>query len=360
MNKMNNDHLLDISWGTILKVAIAFFCFYLVYLVRDILIWFIFALIIAILFSPAIDFLQRKKIPRVLAAGLIYILFLGVLGLSIYLIAPAFISEIQQFTQLFSQYFEKLTPPLKQLGIEAFESTESFTLAFQEWLTRASANILSAIAAIFGGIFATLTIFAISLFISLEEKGTERAILLFIPKRYEALVLTLLEKSQQKVAGWFGARILCCLFVGLMTFLALKLFNINYASSLGFFAGVTNMIPILGPIFAGGIITILATLDSWLKATFILIAFILIQQIEGNLLSSILTKKFIGLPPVLVLIAVLMGGKLWGILGAILAIPLAGVIYEFLRDFLKKRKDDNPPTTLPPSAGPSRGRPMIF
>jgi predicted PurR-regulated permease PerM len=132
-----------------------------------------------------------------------------------------------------------------------------------------------------------------------------------------------------------------------MTFLALKLFNINYASSLSLFAGVTNIIPILGPILAGAIITILAFLDYWPKALFILIAFILIQQIEGNLLSPILTKKFIGLPPVLVLLAVLMGGKLWGILGAILAIPLAGIIYEFLRDFLKKRKE-------------SEGKPMIF
>jgi predicted PurR-regulated permease PerM len=337
---MSNEKLLDISWGTILKVAISFFCFYLVYLVRDILIWFIFALIIAILFNPAIDFLQRKKVPRLLAAGLIYILFLGILGLSIYLIAPAFISEIQQFSQLFSQYFEKLTPPLKQLGIGAFEDLESFTLALQEWLTKASSNIFSAMAAIFGGIFATSTIFALSLFISLEEKGIERVILLFTPKRYENQVLTLLEKSQQKVSGWFGARILCCFFVGLMTFLALKLFNIKYAFFLSLFAGVTNIIPILGPIFAGVIITILALLDYWPKALFILIAFILIQQIEGSLLTPILTKKFIGLPPVFVLLAVLMGGKLWGILGAILAIPITGIIFEFLRDFLKKRKSE--------------------
>lgn len=339
---MNEGKVLDISWGTIFKISLAVLGLYIIYLIRDILIWFIFALIISILFNPAIDFLHKKKIPRVLATILIYVIIFGILSFSIYLITPAFISEIQQFSQLFSQYFEKLTPPLKQLGIEAFESVESFTLTFQEWLARASSSIFSAIAVIFGGIFAAFTIFAISLFISLEEKGVERAILLIIPKKYEALVLTLLEKSQQKVAGWFGARILCCLFVGLMTFAALKLFNINYAASLSLFAGVTNIIPILGSIFAGAIITILAALDSWLKALFILIAFILIQQIEGNLLNPVLTKKFIGLPPVLVLVAVLIGGKLWGILGAILAIPLFGILFEFLRDFLKKRKEEKP------------------
>jgi predicted PurR-regulated permease PerM len=344
---MNGEKVLDISWGTILKIGIAFLVFYFLYLIRDILIWFVFALIISVLFNPAIEFLQKRKISRVIATTFVYIFIFGILGLLIYLVASVFISEIQQFIQFLPQYFEKFASPLRGLGVEALKSFETFTESFREWLVKASANILGAIFAIFGGIFATLTIFALSLFISLEEKGVEKAILLFTPKRYEAQVLTLFQKSQQKVAGWFGARILCCLFVGLMTFLALKLFNINYASSLSLFAGVTNIIPILGPIFAGAIITILAFLDSWFKALFILIAFILIQQIEGNLLSPILTKKFIGLPPVLVLLAVLMGGKLWGILGAILAIPLAGIIYEFLRDFLKKRKE-------------SEGKPMIF
>ncbi len=69
------------------------------------------------------------------------------------------------------------------------------------------------------------------------------------------------------------------------------------------------------------------------------IIFVLIQQIEGGILTPILSKKFIGIPPVLVLVALFVGGKLWGFLGALLAIPLAGILFEFLRDFLKKRKD---------------------
>lgn len=76
------------------------------------------------------------------------------------------------------------------------------------------------------------------------------------------------------------------------------------------------------------------------KALFVLAAFALLQQIEGNLISPLLTKKFVGLPPILVLLALAIGGKLWGILGAILVIPLAGILYEFLRDFLKKRKEE--------------------
>ncbi len=103
-------------------------------------------------------------------------------------------------------------------------------------------------------------------------------------------------------------------------------------------AGILDIIPIIGPIIAGAIIMIFCALESWVKALFILVIFILIQQIEGNILTPILTKKFIGLPAVLVLVALMVGGRLWGVLGAILAIPLFGLVYEFLKDFLKKKR----------------------
>jgi len=125
---------------------------------------------------------------------------------------------------------------------------------------------------------------------------------------------------------------------------------------LALFAGLTNIIPIVGPIIAGIIIALIAALDSWLKAALILIVFIIIQQIEGNILTPVLTKRFIGLPPALVLISLLIGGKLWGILGAILAIPLAGIVFEFTKDFLKKRKEGDAlsPVQPPPSAVPKK------
>ena len=81
-------------------------------------------------------------------------------------------------------------------------------------------------------------------------------------------------------------------------------------------------------------------MTSWLKAAFFLAAFIVIQQIEGNILTPVLTKKFIGLPPALVIVSLLVGGKLWGIMGAILAIPLAGIFFEFIGDFLRRRKEE--------------------
>lgn len=337
---MNDNRTLDISWGTILKISLAFIIFYIIYLVRDILVWFIFALIISVLLNPAINFLYRLKVPRRLAVILVYVTIFGFLGLIVYLSAPIFVIEIQQFSQLFPQYFEKVAPSLRGFGIEAFENMESFTLALGDMLQKASSSILSALAIFFGGVGSTVFVFAIALFLSMEERGVEKVIGLLFPKRYEAYALSLWEKSQTKVAGWFGSRVLVSLFVGLAVFATLSLFNVKYALTLSLLAAVLDFIPLLGPIIAGIIIFVFVALDSWIKALFVLIAFVLIQQIEGNILSPILTKKFIGLPPVLVLLSLSIGASLFGILGAVLAIPLAGILFEFIRDFLKKRREE--------------------
>jgi len=337
---MDGEKILDISWGTIFKIFFAGLIFYFIYLTRDILILFIFALIISVLFNPAIDFLVKKRIPRGLAILVVYLSVFGFLGLMIYLIAPIFIYEIQQFTQLFPQYFEKVAPTLKGLGLAVFENFDSFTKAIEGWLVRASSSIFAALGAIFGSIFSTITIFSIAIFLSMEEGGMEKTLSLLFPKKYEAQVLSIWDRCRNRVAGWFGTRILSCLFVGLATFFACKILAIKYALSFGLLAGISNIVPIIGPLLVGAVIVLFTLLDSWAKAIFILVIFILIHQIEGNVITPLLSKRFVGLPPALVLIALMIGGKLWGIMGAILAIPLFGILFEFVREFLKKRRDE--------------------
>ncbi len=337
---MDGEKILDISWGTIFKISLAVLIFYFIYLTRDILILFIFSLIISVLFNPAIDFLTKKRIPRGLAILVVYLLIFGFFGMLVYFIAPIFVYEIQQFSQLFPQYFEKVAPTLKGLGLSVFENFDSFTKAIEGWLLRASSSIFAALGAVFGSIFSTITIFSIAIFLSFEEKGVEKTLSLLFPKKYEAQALSIWGRCRNRVAGWFGTRILSCLFVGFTTFFACKILAIKYALSFGLIAGITNIIPVIGPIVAGATIVLFTLLDSWAKTIFILVIFTLIQQIEGNVITPLLSKKFIGLPPVLVLVALMVGVKLWGIMGAILAIPLFGILFEFAKEFLKKRRDE--------------------
>ena len=337
----NQEKLLDISWGTILKLGVASLVIYILFLTKDILVWVLFGLIISILFDPAIDFLQKRKVPRILGTIGAYSVIFGILAFIIWGMAPFFINEIQRFSQFFPQYFDALSPSLKGLGIAAFSDAQTFFDTLSLAVENVAANIFSALFAVFGGIFSTVFVLSIAIFLSIEEKSIEKTIGLLFSKKYEAFALNVWERSQRKVSGWFAARLITSIFVGVATYLTLFLFNVQYPFSLGLLATVLNFIPIIGPLVTGLLLAVVVALDSTLKAIFVVLAFTLIQQIEGNILTPLLVKRFLGIPPALVLIALAVGAELWGIMGAILAIPLAGILFEFLRDFLKKRKEEN-------------------
>lgn len=337
MLKMSQNKPLEISWGTILRISVAIFCFYLVLLVRDILIYSVFGLIIAILFETPIRFLA-KRIPRNLAVVLVYILAFSLICLLIYLPASGFIAEIRQFIGLFPVYFEQISPSLKGLGLEAFNSIESFVNAFERLIQVMTGNIFNVLFTIFGGIAYTVFVLAIAIFISMERDGVEKNLVLLFPKTEEKFILSLWQKCQKRVGFWFLTSILACVFVGTISFLTFYFLKIKYPLALGVMAGVLNFVPALGPIFTGFIILIVVALDSWTKAVFALICFTLIQQIENSIIIPVITRKFVGLSPALVLIGLTIGGKLFGFWGAVLTVPLMGVLVEFSKGMLERKR----------------------
>lgn len=337
---MENEKILDISWKTIFKFAIAIFVFYILYLVQDLLVWFLFAFIISILFNPVIDFLQYKRVPRILAIIFVYFSVFTGFSFLIYFTAPMFISEIQQFSQDFPQYFERISPSLRGLGIQAFENLETFMAVIDDMLINLSGNIFQTMFSIFGGIFSTFFVMLVAIFLSLEEKVMERFLKLFIPRNHEAYALSLWEECQKKVSRWFLSRVVACLFVGAASCLSFVLLNVEYPFSLGLLAGALNFIPFIGPLVTALLLFLLVGLDSIFKAIFVLVVFGLIQLIENSILTPLLLKKFLGLPPALLLLTLAIGATLWGVLGAILCVPLAGILFEFIRDFLKKKKEE--------------------
>jgi predicted PurR-regulated permease PerM len=334
----SNEKILDVSWSAIFKVGVGFFIFYIIYSIKDILILFLLALIIAFLFEPVIAFLQKLRITRVIAVIFVYVAFFGTLGMVIYSAAPKFFSEFQQFSQLFPQYFEKFAPTFRGLGFSSFENVESFVQSIGGMFGKASTDIFSAMGVFFGGIASMLFILSISIFLSLEEKSSKEIIKLLAPRRYESYALSFWEKTEAKVSGWLASRVLSCSFVGVVFFISLYMLDVDYALSLAFFAAVADFVPIVGPILSGLVCLVFIGLDSWLKAIFVVIALTLIHQIEGNIISPILTKKFIGLPPVLVLLSLAIGAQFLGVLGAILAAPVAAAIFEIRNDYLKNQK----------------------
>lgn len=342
---------LDVSWVAILKVAISIFVLYLLYLTGPLLVWILFALIISMLFATIINFLERKKIPRGIAVVFVYGSIFSLMGFLIYLIAPIFIYELQKFFQHITPFLGEANFPLRGLGIEALQSIEGFIATIDQFLTEIAADVFSAIFAIFGGIFATTFVIMIGIFLSLERKPIEKALVLLSPRKYEKELLRIWNECQKKVSGWFLSRVVSCLFVAVASYFAFIFLGIDYPFSLSFLAGFLNFIPIIGPLLTGALIFLTIVFENFFIAVLAVLIFTLIQQLENNILSPLLTKKFVGLSPVLTLIALAIGGELWGLLGAILAVPLFAVIAQVTKELLKLKKgEDLKVENLPPES----------
>ena len=336
---MEDRKLLDISWNTIFRVFLVVILFYLVFSIRDIIIWIIFALIISVLFNPVIEFMVRRRIPRVLSVVFIYLVFFGIFSLIIYSIAPIFINETKNLIVALPQYFEAFAPFFEIFGMSTFENIEEmFSLAYNS-IEKMTNSILSVLIVIFGGFFSSFFVIITAFFFSLEKEVVEKGLTILFPKKYESQILTIWKRAEKKVAGWFGARIIASIFVGIASYITFLLFKIEYPLSLGLLSGVLNFIPYIGPAITGVLLFLLIFPVNFLKAVFVSISFIIIQQIEGSILTPILMKKIIGMPPSIVLISLVIGGKLWGLLGAILVIPLMAILFEFLKEFLEKKRE---------------------
>lgn len=334
---MVEKNTLDISWGSIIKIFLATIVFYLLYQVMDVLVWFIFALIISILFNPLVDFLKKLKIPRVVGVIAVYFILFGIIALFVSVITPGLYNEIKRFSLLLPDYIERIAPFLQYIGMEGFSTLEELLEVLRNSSEEVRKGIISTLTVIFGGVSATFFIITMAIFLSLEGSGIEKAIKLLVSEEQRNNVLFVWRKCRNQVSSWFLVRILACLFVGVSSFLVFYLFEINYAIIFAIVGGLLNFIPFAGPAIAGLLFFVITALDSITQAFFVLIAYMIIQAIEGSVITPSLSKKIMGVSPVLVLIALVVGGSLWGALGAFLAIPLLGIVFEFFKMFLEKK-----------------------
>ncbi len=335
-----NKQILDISWGTIIRLFIALVVVYLLAQVAEIIVWFVFALIISILFNPVVDLLKRAKIPRVVGVIAVYFTFFGILAFFVYIITPGLYAEIKNFSLLLPDYIESISPFLQYIGVEGFSTLDDIVETLRASSEEVTKNVFNALLIVFGGLSTAFFIITMAIFLSLEGNSVEKALKLIVTGEKKNQVAGIWRKCRKQVSSWFLVRILACLFVGITSFFVFFIFGVNYALLFAIIGGIFNMIPFAGPAIAAVLFFIITSLDSLTQALFVFIAFLIIQAIEGSVVSPALSKKIMGVSPVLVLIAIVVGGSLWGMLGAFLAIPLMGIIFEFFKAYLEKKNTE--------------------
>ncbi len=310
----------------------------LVYVVRDIIAVLIFAIIIASALEPILRYAQSKKIPRLLSLIVIYFLFFIFFAALIYIFLPLVLDQLRDFSQNYPTYFGRieeaagvitflpaLSGNIHELLSQLTEQIPSFT------------SLISYASSIFGGLISFIVVLVVSFYLSLSRGALDDFLRSILPPQFEVHAHGLWLRAQKKMGRWLQAQILLSFIMALIVGLGLWILGVRYAFLIAVFVGVLEIVPYVGPIVAGGLATLLALSQSATLGLWTLIFFIVAQQLEGHVLVPLLIKKLVGLNPVAVILAMLVGAKLGGILGILLAVPIAAVIDEFFDDLAKRR-----------------------
>jgi len=339
---MFQKHTVDISMGVVFRTALFLVAVWFLYLIREILALLFVAILIVVAIDPIVDFLQRKKIPRSIGVLAVYILLFSIVGLSISLLIPALTGQFTDFSQKAPFFLQKIE--------SVFESVKSFfqlhnislnTAQLAENLNSRLATIPDAIfsetVGLVRNIISIVVVLVMAFYMTVKENGIKKFIVSITPEKHKDYAISLTERMQQKIGKWIQGQLILMLTIFILDFVGLYIIGIPYALPLAIFAGITEIVPYVGPIISAIPSIILGLLISPLTGLATLLLYFFAQQFESHIIVPQVMKKAVGLNPIAVILALLVGVKLGGILGAILAIPLATVISVFVGDLMRNK-----------------------
>ncbi|MEK7174183.1 MAG: AI-2E family transporter [Patescibacteria group bacterium] len=327
----------DISWVTLWRILFFVTLVTLMFYGRRILLGLFLAIVISSGLEFIVSFLERRGIPRTIGVILIFLTGALVAIAIIYTVVPLVIVDLNN---IFAK-IEKLgaSPVWGQfITPKTTQSLSAFVNRISAQFFSGGASPLGAFSDIVGSVALGISVLISSFYLSLSRNGVERFILAIMPADYESTAIRVYERSIRRIGFWFQSQLLLSLIMGGLVLAALLILGVRYAFILAFLTGVFELVPFVGPILAGSASVLSALTSSPELAVTTLIVFVLIHQIESHLLVPILIGRNVGLHPVVVIIALLMGAEIGGFLGILIAVPSAVVFQEIIENWSDRKK----------------------
>ena len=382
MNKEGKNLIVNINSGTIVKTLVILAIAGFVYLVSDLILVVLASVVIASAIEPLVVWFRRVRIARLPAVIITYAGLFGALVGLFYFFLPTLLNETLNFTNAFPKYFESTAVwnPLskeksdqsqkiaqdisqgltqsKEIASEISASLESLDsksqdgsaenqiskkaglsdliTGFQKVLSHFSSGFVNTISAVFGGVLSFVLIVVLSFYLAVQEDGVSNFLKVITPLKNEKYIISLWKRSQKKIGYWMQGQILLGLIVGVLLYLGLTILGVKNAILLSVFAAFFEIIPLFGPVIAAIPAVLLSFADGGLTAGLLVVGlYLIIQQFENHLIYPLVVKKVVGVSPIMVILALVIGYKLAGFLGVLLSVPIAAAITEYFRDVVE-------------------------
>ena len=317
---------IDISWKTIVFITVFLLGLWILYQIIDLILLLFVALILMSALAPIVSFLEKIKTPKALSIIIVYILVLGILGGVLTV----------SFTPLIDQTVT-LIQVLPSAVVEILSASQVDAGFLQKELTSLTGNIFSLTKTLFNNLIAIILLLVLSFYLLLERENLEkRAAALF--RGNEERVGKLLIEVEEKLGMWLRGQVILSIVIGVLAYLGLTILQIPYALPLAIWAGLLEVIPVIGPIISAIPAILLALTISPILAGGVTAMYFVIQQLENHLIVPQVMRKAVGLNPLVVILAIAVGGRLLGIGGALLAVPIVVVVQVILTEVITGRK----------------------
>jgi predicted PurR-regulated permease PerM len=317
----------------------------------------IIAVVFSYLTSPIVRFFERRRLPRFIGVAAVYVGLLLFLALASVLLAdmvtqlsvyaanlPTLLAPALDWAQRLPEQIGRieLPQPVREALAQASSSLQNLLQGFTQTLLGAlrallaqGGNLVSFIASLFGGVFQLFTALTISIYLLYDLPKIAATIHRAIPQPYQPIVLELAQKLDRAVGGYVRGQVLVALLVGLVVGLGFWIVGIPLAASLGFLAFVFNFVPFVGIIISSVPAILLAATANppILKMILAVLVLWIANQLEGNLFGPQIVGKAVNLHPVTAIAAILIGASLFGIVGALLAVPMMAFIKVLFTDY---------------------------
>ena len=346
-----------ILW-TIGMTALAVIVLWAAFLVRGALLLIYVSILLAIGFSPIVRLIERQRLlpigprrfPRWLAILALYLFIIGTITAIGFLVFPPLALQARDLWDTLPAMFENAQQWLIARGFlrEHLTWRQAVERADISGGERAVGTVLNAVSGVVGGLFGLFTILVLTFYFLVEAGPLRDSLLQLFPRRNRLRVHAAIRDITLKVSAWLGGQLMLGLTIGGTSAIGLWLLGIPFFYVLALISGIGEMIPVVGPILAAIPAVAVAATVSLNKALLVVVFFIVQQQFENHVLVPKLMERQVGISAVTVIIALLIGGSLLGIAGAILAVPTAAIIRVLFTEWMLSGEMADPVDVKPP------------
>jgi predicted PurR-regulated permease PerM len=289
-------------------------------------------------FAPLVDWFEKQRVNKTLAVIFTYLIAIGGLGLLLFAVVPPLIEQSRLFVAKFPFFVGQVTDYIGTESVPGY-TPEEITAILSDRVNDILGNLLGLILNVFTGFLTFLSVAVFSFYLLLDRAKIKKNLVYLFPHLAKEEVLDIVNSIERKLGAWVRGQLILMFIVFLMTWLGLTLLRVEFALPLALMAGLLEAIAIVGPILAGitAFVIVVAQGNSLLVILGTAALYILIQQLENYVIVPKVMKEVVGLSPIVTILALLVGGTLFGIIGAAIAVPTAAAIQVVLVHFVRPR-----------------------